>query len=509
MGMHTINYSGLGRRAAPALLAAAFIFACAASLGAQDAPAPGSDDEMFGQAETVTPAATTSKEAEGASGFLKYDQVKVGGSVTGKLGFNSVWSPAWDGSSKLLDPTRYYLSPDLEGKVTLVAKPLVDFGVNMEFRTSWPFSTTGSYLTSATGTSTSVATTSSNATIPNISIWSLYSKFNWQDRVYFSFGKQPISWGVAKGAFQPADDIFALNSTIDLTNTSAEREGPISLKTTIPLGVTNNLYFYAGLPTSSSSSSSLADSATGSTSTVSVDPADARLAVKGEYGFGNTELGLGAYYSYNDHPRALLMATTSLGTWNIFGEGVLKYGSERYFVTKTTPSPANQMTGLVGVQAADQLYFTGTAGGYYMNSDTNWTVYLAYLYNGEAQKNVDFQDAYTYYFFGHSSQIDKSKYGTHYAFASISKSNLFHDALGQDKLSAQVIAISDLTDLSGYVMPSVTWAFFDYISIQVGATFNFGAAGSEYIVYGVGNNSISSKPGAALNLLLTVGTGNF
>jgi hypothetical protein len=238
-----------------------------------------------------------------------------------------------------------------------------------------------------------------------------------------------------------------------------------------------------------------------------VDPADARLAVKGEYGFGNTELGLGAFYSYNDHPRALLMATTSLGTWNIFGEGVLKYGSERYFLSTTTPSLANPI-GISGATESGQLYFTGTAGGYYMNADTNWTIYLAYLYNGEAQKDVSFQDAMTYFTI-HSSQLDKSKYGAHYAFASISKSNLFHDTLGQDKLSAQVIAISDLTDLSGYVMPSITWAFFDYMSLQVGATFNFGAAGDEYIVYGVGNNGLSTKPGAALNLLLTVGTGNF
>jgi hypothetical protein len=55
---------------------------------------------------------------------------------------------------------------------------------------------------------------------------------------------------VSKGYFQPADDIFALSPTIDPTNTGAEREGPVSSRRRSPR-VTNNFYFYAGLPTSS------------------------------------------------------------------------------------------------------------------------------------------------------------------------------------------------------------------------------------------------------------------
>jgi hypothetical protein len=203
--MKTSRESTFRSRAVPAFLAAALLVAGAASLGAQDASTSttsGSEDDMFGQAETIAPASTSSKEAEGKSEFLKYDQVKVGGSLTGKLGFDSIWSPAWDGSAKLFDPTSYFLAPDLEGKMTLVAKPLTDFGVNMDFRTYWPFSSTNTVATTANGTSVNGA---DSVTIPNITVWSLYSKFNWQDKVYFSFGKQPLSWGVSKGYFQPAD----------------------------------------------------------------------------------------------------------------------------------------------------------------------------------------------------------------------------------------------------------------------------------------------------------------
>ncbi len=459
------------------VLVTAFLLA-GSGLAAQDAAASTSEDDMFGSPETVTQSSNTSQEATGQSGFLKYDQVKVGGSLTSKFGFTSAWASAWDGSAQPFSPSSYYLTPNIEGKVTLVAKPSVDFGVNMDFRTSWPFST-------------AVTTTGGNATIPNISVWSLYSKFNWQDRVYFSAGKQPLAWGVSRGLFQPADDIFAVSATIDPTNTGAEREGPISLKTTVPLGVTNNLYIFAGLPTSS----------TGSTK---VDPGDARLAIKGEYGFGNTELALAAYYAYNDHPRALIMATTGLGSWNLLGEGVLKYGSERYFLTKSGAFTT-------GAKAADQFYFSGTAGGYYSDSDARLTIMLQYMYNGEGQTGVSAKDAYLYYM-STPANIDRIKVGTHYAFASISDTNLFPTVCGADKLGASLIAITNLSDFSGYVMPSVTWKFFNYMSLQVGATFSVGQAGGEYITYGVGqtmNSGLPTTPGAALNLLLTVGTGNF
>jgi hypothetical protein len=464
-----------------------------------------SDDALFGQPETVAPAATSSKEAENKSDFLKYDQVKVGGTFTGTMGFTSVYADAWNGKTELFNPSQYYLSPQADGYITITAKPTTDFGVNMELRTSWPYYTTDSALSSAYVVDGKAVTTSTSISIPDIDVWSLYAKFNWQDKVYFSAGKQPISWGVSKGAFQPADDIFA-SSLIDLTDTSAQREGPLALKTTIPLGVTNNLYFYAGLPTNSgSTNSALALTATGSTSTVDVDPADARLAVKGEYGFGNTELALAGYYSYNDHPRALFMGTTSLGSWNIYGEAILKYGSQRYFLSDDS--------GIVtGAQQSDQFYFTGTFGGYYTDADSGLTLMAQYLYNGEGQTAVSAEDTLTYYL-ANPSDYDSIKLGTHYGFVSISDSNLWSSTLGKDKLGASLIVISNLSDFSGYVMPSVSWTFFDYMILKIGATLNFGQSGAEYVTYGVGQSlnylNLPTTCGAALTASLTIGTGSF
>jgi hypothetical protein len=506
------------------LLAAAFILAGAA-LGAQSAPAPApaaqpaagaqgasasgsgsgsseSEDDMFGSPETVTRTDNVSKEAQGQSDFLKYDQVKVGGSFTSKVGLTSAWASPWNGSGRFLPSTSDYVTPDIQGDVTIVAKPLTDFGVNMDFRTSWPFTVNNpnNNTVNVPNIATASLTSTGTGTIPNIAVWSLYSKFNWQDKVYFSAGLQPLSWGVSKGYFQPADDIFATSTTIDPANPGAERQGPISIKTTIPLGVTNNLYVYAGLPTTTGAS--------GSTN-VSMDPGDARIAVKGEYGFGNTELALGGYYSYNDHPRALLMGTTGTGSWNFFGEGILKYGSERYFLSDPIPSDPPAVT---GAQQSGDFYFSGTIGGYYFDADSRVTIMLQYYYNGEGQTGVNAQDALDFYV-GNPGKIDTINFGTHYAFASFSDTDLFSQALGADKLGASLIVISNLSDLSGYVIPSVSWKFFDYMSLQFGATFSFGQAGGEYITYGVGQPlnfaALPSTPGAALNLTLTVGSGIF
>jgi hypothetical protein len=486
-----------------AALAAAMLLAGALSLGAEDAQAAAAasssdDDALFGAEETVTQAATTSKEAEGQSDFLKYDLAKLGGSITGKAGFTSAWADPWNGNAELLDPDSRYITPSLTGKVTIVAKPSTDFGVNMDFRTSWPFATTDSFLTGASYNSTynTVTTTEGSVTIPSISVWSLYSKFNWHDKVYFSFGKQPLAWGVSRGAFQPADDIFAVSSSIDLTDTTAEREGPISLKTTVPLSLTNNLYLYAGLPTDTSGATE-------------VDPADARLAAKAEYGFGNTELALAGFYAYNDHPRVLLMGTTVFNGWTVFGESILKYGSERYYISEGSKTSTNAL-GLTGAQADDKFWFTGTAGATYISSDI--TVIAQYLFNGEGQTEVTAKEAYEYYIL-HSSEIDRIKLGTHYAFASLSESNLWSSAFGKDKLGASLIAIANLSDLSGYVMPGLSWTFFDYMILKLGATFSFGEEGDEYITYGVGQTlnyaSLPTTPGIALSASLTIGTGSF
>ena len=467
-----------GHRAA---LALALAIAMCGVAWAQDQSGSGSsDDELFG-AEQVTEAAPAA-EAPQAS-FLKYDQVKVGGSISGSLGGSAVWLDPWNAGFGTVDD--YYLSPGLSAKVTLTAKPTEDFGVNLDFRMSYPFSTTTTVASGKTDNPLTLDIDESltGIGVPNISVWAAYAKFSLWNSVFMSFGKQPIAWGVSKGFFQPADDIFAM-SVVDYSDTGAEREGPLAFKAMIPIPLTMaNVYFYAGLPSSGYT-----------------DFGNLRVAAKAEINVGNTEVAIGGFYAYNDYPRGLLMVTTGTGDFNFFGEGVLKYGSERYFIdTKGSSNPSLWTAS----QDSGRFYFSGTLGGYYTNSNANLTIMAQVLYNGEGQSGVTAEEAYTYYMM-HSARIDRMKLNTWYAGASISKSKLF-----TDDLSAGAYAIADLSDLSAFVSPYLSYSLSDYMNVKLSATFTVGEAGDEYILMGPDFRHAATEPGTALSLTFTLGSGSF
>ncbi len=494
----------------PVALMGAFL-----ALGAATAQTPAGgtassgDDELFGS-EEVTQAAVP--EAKPKNDFLKYDLVKVGGSISSSLGGSAGWDDPWGGSFDLFAPDSTRLTPALSGKVTLVAKPVEDFGVNADFRFSYPFVSSATYLSGATYKADNpytpllvdpyVSTTSGTISAPNISIRSFYSKFSFKDSLFMSFGKQPIAWGVSKGFFQPADDIFALSS-VDFSDTAAEREGPLAFKAmySVPRTMTN-FYFLAGFPQSTNTS----------------DPykfEDVRLALKAEFSFGNTELALAGFYGKNDNPRAILMATTGTGDFNFYGEAIAKYGSERYFIAKNGSTNASLWT---SAQKTEDFFFTGTLGGFYTNSDSNITISAQVLYNGESQGEVSAQEAYSWYLL-HSSEADRSRLSPWYAGITFSKSKLF-----TDDLSVSLYGVTNLSDLSGMIVPSISYAFTDYSNVKLSANFTFGAAEGEFLINGPDNRYIATHsvltslppvlafdttPGAAVSLTFTLGAGSF
>jgi hypothetical protein len=444
----------------------------AAASGDAAAAASGAsgDDALFGE-EQVTEASTAVQEPSKA--FIKYDATKVGGSISSTLGYTAVYM---DGADSIV-PDYDYLSPTVTGRVTLTAKPALDFGVNMDFRMSYPYS-------SSTTVSTPTSPFKTTITESSISVWALYSKFSVGDRLFMSFGKQPMAWGVARGFFQPADNIFA-ESAVDFSDYSAEREGPLAFKAmySVPKSMTN-FYFLAGLPSSAASNPQLED---------------LRMAAKAEFNAGNTEFAFGAFYGYNDHPRVLALATTGIGAFNFYGEAIGKYGSERYFHNSD-----NTWT-----QQSGQVYFSGTAGGYYTADDGDLTILAQYYYNGEGQNGVSAADAYSYYYVN-KSEADSISFATHNVGLSISRAEFL-----TPDLTVALYAIASLSDFSGFLVPSATWKFSDYFNVKLSASFNFGEAGDQYVLagpdflYSSKMGSFATKSGVALSLLATLGTGSF
>lgn len=446
--------------------------ALAAPLAAQ------SDEDLFGAPETVEEAADAADLDR--SEFLVWEAPRVSGRLSGSLGFSWSWNDPWAFESAMYDD--YSMSPALSSRLTVQAKPEADWGYYASFDLAYPFA-----LDSSGGPS-----------VPNISIYALYSNFSWDDALFFSFGKQPLRLGVGR-FFQPADDLVSL-SEIDVSDPEAEREGPLAFTALWPIPRTlSSVAFWTVFPKGAQK------------------PEDMMYAAKAKHFFGDTELALAAAYKYDAPPSAFLMLNSGLWDLNVFGEAQLKYGSERTFLESDEATPLTiplfGSSAFEAVEYPDRFFASATLGASYMNQETNLTVMAQYLFNGEAQTEATVAEAVTHFTLQSELQeaslftdpvafaLDTLRWSRHYAAASVSLGELF----GIEDLSISLTAMANLSDLSGFAMPQLSYRFFEYLSASLSARVTFGEEGDEFTMGLTG----PGKPSASVSLGITVGSGGF
>jgi len=250
----------------------------------------------------------------------------------------------------------------------------------------------------------------------------------------------------------------------------AQREGPINFRINVPIaGTQNKLYFYTILDSED------------------VDFDTTALAAKAEFLLGNYEVGLGAYYRYDTAERAMLTLTGPLGDFDIFGEAMVSRGSAKTFVTSIAPN--GTISKRTDDDVRDSLFFSASAGFLYSNSNENLTIVGQYYYNGEGYSNSDrdslvsqaklaiaaaFPNPATMASLSASLSSLISGSGQHYAALMLSKGELF----SLEDLSASVIAMANLSDLSGLVKPSISWSVVDNFKLTLSPMFLFGPSGS-------------------------------
>jgi hypothetical protein len=460
------------------------IAAAAALSGAAFAQDPIVVDEsaLFGDeaADTVEAVPEGKKDAAVAT-FLKTDTVRIGGSFSGSVGADWIMRKPW--TDPALDD--HGLSVTAAGDLFFDARPSEDFRVYGKAKASYPFSTTESFLTSATykpavgPIPAYVATSSDSITTPNISVFELFADWTYNDKLFLRFGKHTVKWGV--GYFFSPADVINLGS-IDPLDPEAQREGPVSLRLLYPvLGTQTNLWAYAIMPQGEDPK-----------------PEDIAAAAKLEFLLAKSwEIGIGGYYKY-DHPeRAMITVSGSIWKLNVFGEAVGAWGSDKSFVTDVGAA----LPGFYATEKRkDELFFSGTAGFSYSNTDDHWNVAAQYLYDGEGYANADrealIDDARanetlikaalamaglpdsTY-----TSLLKGLIYdsGRHYAALSATKSELFCK-----DLSVGALVWANLSDFSGFARPYVSYELFDKTSLELSATFVFGSEDSEYVVLNEG-----------------------
>jgi hypothetical protein len=441
-------------KARAALLSALFLLFAGVWAGAQETGGIDTDiDSLFGDEEVVTEAPaqnpTDAAKVNPVTAALKSDKVRIGGSFYGSMTPSATWSDFWDGDLSLND-SNTSLGASLKSTLFFDARPTEDFRVYGSVKAAYPFSTE----------------TTDGISVPNLSVFELFADFTLNDKVYFRIGKSTVKWGV--GYFWSPADVINLES-INVLDAEAQREGPINFRVNVPIPNTqNNLYFYTILDSDYAA----------------IDFETTALAAKAEFLLGNYEVGLGAYYRYDTAERGMLTLTGPLGDLDIFGEAMVSRGSAKTFVTSIAPN------GTIAYRSNDDIrssfFFSASAGFLYSNQNENLTLVGQYYFNGEgyspADKDTLVDDAYIaialnpassqQLFASLASLISGS--GQHYAALMLSKGELF----SLEDLSASIIAIANLSDLSGIVKPSVSWSVVDNFKLTLSPMFLFGPSGS-------------------------------
>ncbi|HRU29949.1 MAG TPA: hypothetical protein P5082_13340, partial [Treponema sp.] len=362
------------------------------------------------------------------------------------------------------------------------ARPDEDLKFYGSVKTAWPF-------------------TSDN----NLQIFELFSDFTWNDGAYFRFGKHTVKWGVGY-FFSPAD---VLNLTpIDVTDPTAQREGPISLRALVPIpGTQNNLWGYLLLPGALPADT---NSGSGTTSTGSFKPEDLGYAGKAEFLIGNFEVGFGGFYQQDRAPRLMATATGSLGRFDLFGEAVASWGNDRTYVTNISPISTTP----ISTETRDGVwYFQGTAGFLYTARDGYTTIAAQYYYNGEGYSYDERKSLVDQFYLLPQAQQDYlapalvgALYGAsqHYGALSVSRSELFIK-----DLSASVLVMANLADLSGFINPSIQYRVFKYMNLSISPSFVWYIDG----LWGTGKHSeyvlLNKGPAVTISLNASLGSGRF
>lgn len=430
------------------------------------------EDKETGTGESEDEMVEEFDESELDSGIdkllLKNETVELGGK------FQFSFHPSWTWQQKDLSAKYVFdniaeadvveLDTTLEATIFFDARPDEDFRVFGKTDITAPFTTDEEWEMDDI-----------------ISIKELFADFTWKDTIFFRAGKHTLKWGVGY-FFSPAD---VLNLTpIDPEDPEAEREGPVSLKTHIPIDI-HNLYLYI-----------IAEDVS--------YPEDIAIAPKFEFVIGNVETGIGAFYQKDSAPMGVLTVTYPfMNGVNMFAEGVLSYGANKRFIKETEISMEHPF-GLTAVDRDDEFFFSGTIGFLLLFNqfDTEWesiTFAGQYYFNGYGYSDPSIFKNQT----GIGSLIASEEIssrdmvlpGMHYTACSLSWSEIF-----ESDFSALLLWVANLSDGSGQVIPEVTWKIMEYM--QAGLSFP--------VIYGSDTDEFSFMGRSfGINLDISLGSGKF
>ena len=277
-------------------------------------------DDFFGDdgIEEVTDVSAKSDLSKGV--IFNTGSIKVGGSVSAGITTSTVlYSPDNDDLKDNIYNTK--LSPDLSATLTVDARPTETLRLYTKFGFAYPFENSVnslSFSTLNTDPVTRMYFPIKTTTISSINEWfklkELFTDFSYKDTAFFRFGIHTVTWG-AGYFFSPVSDMIN-TSSIDPENPEAQVDGALNLRTQIIIPNSQNCLWFYVIPSTDEKAQ-----------TASSYARDTAFAGKADILLGNWELGLGAFYKYQNAPKAMLTATGSLKKVSFFGEFVYSYGA--------------------------------------------------------------------------------------------------------------------------------------------------------------------------------------
>lgn len=342
------------------------------------------DDDFFGD-DGIEEVADVSAKSDLSKGVI-FDSgsIKVGGSLSAGISTNTIlYSPDSSDFGENFKNTK--LTPDLSAMLSVDARPTETLRIYTKFGLAYPFvnSASGYLKTDFTGNFTpdyfaldaNMQPVVGVKTTNSISDWfklkELFTDFSIKDTAFFRFGVHTVTWG-AGYFFSPVSDMIN-TSSIDPENPEKQVDGSLNLRTQIIIPNSQNCLWFYVIPSTKFTNQTAEGYAR-----------DTAIAGKADILVGNWELGLGAFYKYQNAPKAMLTATGSLKKVSFFGELVYSYGAASEW-TKNTDW--NDKTSI----------FQATAGLSYYWKDPMITLAAQYYYNGN-----DMDSPHNYVFGGHN-----------------------------------------------------------------------------------------------------------
>ena len=307
---------------------------------------------------------------------------------------------------------------------------------------------------------------------PTLSLDELFVDTHIEETLFFRLGKQRISWGVGNW-FKPSD-VLSL-SAIDPDDPTAAREGPFAFKVDVPMKL-NHLMVYIVPPISENNAAS------------------SSAASKYDLVVNGWELSFGAYARADmlARPRAIFSFTGAIGSFDVYGENVLLYGSDRIYARESSTPGTYEAYSI-----ENKPFFQSTLGVKYSKSYSgglSYSIHVQGYYNGmgyadsSIMQNAaataaiteaiedDYPTAYRY----SDSSTDA---GMWYLAGSASVSGRFGEGNSLTRVTGSVYALANFSDGSLRFNPQLKVQVGDEggkVSFTISDLTSIGDDGSEY-----------------------------